>query len=614
MTLLAIFTAVFNTFWQAAAVAVLVWLTLKCVRMNAATRCVIWWMVLGVLVLLPFAPRPALLRNHSRVLVAAPVFDVARVDQPEAAAIAESPAIVTLPEKPADKWPLAIFGIWAAVLVFRLTRIGQSYLFLRRVKRNSVPSDLRLPDTDRNADLLLSTDIASPMAVGFLHAAVIFPEYLIERITPGELDQILLHEAAHLARLDDWWNLLARFLGAILALHPVAWWILRQIEYEHEAACDDWVVARTGAVRPYAETLAHMAEMRWQSASSHRTEEALASGMFGRGSRIGDRIEGLLEAGRQFSVRVSAKRVIASCAALCCLAAAGSLAPRWVAFAQAPLPAPIAPIVQKQSVPAPLLMAQATTATPAPRPGAPAAPPQKRPLAFEVASIRPHDGPLHVIRGFSPSGPRLTLEGYNLVEFILEAYNLKNYQVSLGPAIALSDTYYDVVAKAEGDGSPTKAEFRQMLQALLAERFKFKFHREMKDIPVYALVVGKTGPKFRESIPEALEAAGATPVNLHGVNGRNQNITMSEASMESVADFIMNGLFADRPVLDKTGLTGKYNIKLEATPEFRMNNNPQPEDVSLFDAVQQQLGLRLESQKAGIEVLVVDHIEKPSEN
>ena len=82
--------------------------------------------------------------------------------------------------------------------------------------------------------------------------------------------------------------------------------------------------------------------------------------------------------------------------------------------------------------------------------------------------IRPHDGPLRYVirRGFSPSGPRQTLEGYNLPDFILEAYNLKQYQVSWGPAITLADTYYDVVAKAEGDGTPTKAEFRQMLRSI----------------------------------------------------------------------------------------------------------------------------------------------------
>jgi hypothetical protein len=237
------------------------------------------------------------------------------------------------------------------------------------------------------------------MAVGFLHAAVILPAELIERITPEELDQILLHEAAHLARRDDWWNLLARLLGSVLALHPVAWWILRQIEYEREAACDDWVVAHTGAVRPYAETLAHMAELRWQNAGSYRTQEALASGVFGRGSRIGNRIEAILNAGREFSTRISATRVITGCSVLCCLAAAGTFAPRWVAFAKAPVlrhvvaaivseqPVPaITPVIQKQPALSPVLVAQVKPSTPA-SPVAALNKPET--LQFEVASIRP---------------------------------------------------------------------------------------------------------------------------------------------------------------------------------------------------------------------------------
>ena len=76
----------------------------------------------------------------------------------------------------------------------------------------------------------------------------------------------------------------------------------------------------------------------------------------------------------------------------------------------------------------------------------------------------------------------------------------------------------------------------------------------------------------------------------------------------------LGGEGVDRPVIDKTGLTGKYEIRLEATPEFRINNNPQPEDLRIFDAIQQQLGLKLEPQKAGIEVLVVDRMDKPSAN
>ena len=222
--------------------------------------------------------------------------------------------------------------------------------------------------------------------------------------------------------------------------------------------------------------------------------------------------------------------------------------------------------------------------------------------AFEVASIRENPGPTwRIMDGYSASGARLTLEGWRPLALIMEAYDLKRYQVSY-----TSSDYavYDIAAKAEGDGTRTKAEFRLMLQTLLADRFNLRIHREMKELPVYAMVIGKSGVKFKESFPEKPFRG------LVGVHGRNQYQEYSQGTMEMLAD----GIDVDKPVIDKTGLTGKYEIRLEATPEFRINNNPQPEDIRVFDAIQQQLGLKLEAQKAMIEVLVVDHIDKPSAN
>ena len=229
------------------------------------------------------------------------------------------------------------------------------------------------------------------------------------------------------------------------------------------------------------------------------------------------------------------------------------------------------------------------------------------PRAFEVASIKPHEGPLHTIFGFSSSGTRATYEAYPAVGLIMEAYNLKNYQVSF--AVPQPEmVYYDIFAKAEGDGAPSRNDFRQMLQTLLADRFKLKVHREIKEMPVYALVVGKNGPKFKESAPDAVWSGRGT------VNGRNQAMAQTKATMDDVAETIRNNGFLDRPVLDKTGLTGTYDFKIESTPEFRINNNPELTDISVFTAVQDQLGLKLEPQKAPIEILVVDHIEKPTAN
>lgn len=229
--------------------------------------------------------------------------------------------------------------------------------------------------------------------------------------------------------------------------------------------------------------------------------------------------------------------------------------------------------------------------------------------SFEVASIRVHAGPLQRVAGFSSSGARLTLEGYNRRQLIMEAYDLKSYQVSIPDAISQQDTYFDISANAEDRGTaPTKSDFRLMLQTLLAQRFNLKVHAEKQEMPVYALVVEKSGPKFKESGP------GATGPGLFGVHGRNQTIANPRETMSALADDLQNGFIMGRPVVDKTGLTGIYSIQFEATPEFRVGRDSQAEDVSVFTAVQEQLGLRLEPSKESVPVLVVDHMESPTEN
>ena len=228
--------------------------------------------------------------------------------------------------------------------------------------------------------------------------------------------------------------------------------------------------------------------------------------------------------------------------------------------------------------------------------------------AFEVASIRIHQGPLQVIMGFKSSGSLLNLEGYSVRGLIMEAYNLKIYQLDGATLDWQQNIFYDVAARAEGGTTPTKDEFRKMLQNLLVERFNFKFHREQKEMPVYAMIVEKGGPKFKESANDEVFVA------YHGVHGRNQNLSASHMTMESLANEIGNTFFVDRPVIDRTGLNGPYDLKIEATPEFRYNRDPQPEDISVFSAIREQLGLKLDPQKANVEVLIVDHAEKPSEN
>jgi uncharacterized protein (TIGR03435 family) len=191
------------------------------------------------------------------------------------------------------------------------------------------------------------------------------------------------------------------------------------------------------------------------------------------------------------------------------------------------------------------------------------------------------------------------------IDLVSEAYNLRDYQVSMPGDLERAE--WDIEAKANMDRVPTKAEFRQMLQSLLADRFKLRVHRETREMPVYVLSAGRGGPKFKQSSnPDA-------PYGLQEVQrvGRDLRIKTS-VSMEDFTITLIRYLGPERPIVNETGLTGRYDIALEAA--MFSNRDPEPGDLSIFTAVQEQLGLKLEVQKRPVEFLVVDHMEKPSEN
>jgi uncharacterized protein (TIGR03435 family) len=226
------------------------------------------------------------------------------------------------------------------------------------------------------------------------------------------------------------------------------------------------------------------------------------------------------------------------------------------------------------------------------------------PPAFEVATIKQHvfAGAGGGRLGMSISGSRVMVSTLTLKNLISTAYNVKTYQISGEPSWAGdSATAFDV--EAEAGGTPTMDQARLMLQALLADRFQLKLHRETKELPVYDLVVAKNGPKMKESAADATPSAGVSA-------GSTRRMTEIRASMATVANQLVG--FAGRPVIDKTGLTGSYDFTLEWSPEGT------PADAatgpSIFTAVQEQLGLKLESSKAPTEILVIDHAEKPTQN
>jgi uncharacterized protein (TIGR03435 family) len=272
-----------------------------------------------------------------------------------------------------------------------------------------------------------------------------------------------------------------------------------------------------------------------------------------------------------------------------------------------------------QGAPTPLNLTRATpqTAWAIPEP-----PPPPKPmaadanLAFEVATIKPSNPatPGQSILVGRGGGNLFTTTNTTLNDLITFAYGIHVRQIAAGPSWLESERY-DLSAKPEQPGIPNATQLKTMLQKLLAERFGLAFHNEKRELSAYTITVAKSGPKLEKS-----ESGGILP----GFGGRGPGaIGVRNSTMPEFADFLQARLL-DRPVVDQTGLSGRFNFTLEWRPDAaqlagRGPNAPQlpPELESrpdLFTAIQEQIGLKLEAAKAPVEVFVIDRVQKPSEN
>ena len=234
---------------------------------------------------------------------------------------------------------------------------------------------------------------------------------------------------------------------------------------------------------------------------------------------------------------------------------------------------------------------------------------QTPPPAFDAASIKPNSGGMRPEIQTSPGS--LKMRNQDLIHLISWAYDTPPFQIS-GPDF-LKDADFDVLAKAEGGGDDAK--LRLMLRSLLAERFGLNAHTEQREMQVYAITLAKGGPKFQESTdegPPVFDRGGPTTLTAHRVTMKDLAVQISDP--------------LNRPVIDETGLKGRYDIKINVAAYMQSvggggdGNGKSGEgqiDVMsvLFTALQQQLGVKLDSKKESVGILVVDHAEKmPTEN
>ncbi len=267
--------------------------------------------------------------------------------------------------------------------------------------------------------------------------------------------------------------------------------------------------------------------------------------------------------------------------------------------------------------PLPLVLERATPETAW---AIPATPPKIPPMAanadpsFEVATIKPakpdEKGQGFLVRGGQFSTFNTTL--LNLIEF---AYDLQTNQV-VDATGWMSTDKYDIVAKPDAPGAPSDKQWKSMLRKLLADRFQLKFHQDNKEMAAYVLTVAKNGPKLTKSDGDP---NGLPGLFFHQLGQLYvQNATMDDFTQ------LMQAVVLDRPVVNQTGIKNRWNFILKWTPDDSQFGGmgmkvPPPSNAAdapppLFTAIQEQIGLKLEARKAPVDVIVIDHVEKPSAN
>jgi uncharacterized protein (TIGR03435 family) len=234
--------------------------------------------------------------------------------------------------------------------------------------------------------------------------------------------------------------------------------------------------------------------------------------------------------------------------------------------------------------------------------------------AFDVATIKPADstpGRYMTIQGNN----RFIAKAYSLNLLIAAAYNLNPHTISGGPGWVDSD-HFDIVAVTPGDVRPSHDEQMAMLRTLLTDRFKLTFHREQKEFAIYALEIAKGGPKLKPTTA----AADAPHVVGPGVlYPERVALPARNATLDDFAELMQRGVL-DRPVVNRTGLTERYDFDLEWAPDESQFGGGVPPASStapsppLFTAIQQQAGLVLRATRGMVSALVVDSVERPTAN
>jgi uncharacterized protein (TIGR03435 family) len=603
----AVSAGLIHLLWQGAVIGCALWVALMCLgRRSAQARYVVSCLALLTLAA-AFAVSVAgvlLIRSAATPMaaaVAAPRVDVVGIPE-TMLPIWIAPATNSLHWLNAvQQWALPIWSVGVLLLSIRLAvgcteafRLGRRGSHASAAVVDVAQAVARRMGVTRPLRVVTSTGADGPSVLGWLKPVILLPPAIVTGLTRGQLEAVLAHELAHVKRHDYAVNMLQIVVETVFFYHPATWWISNHIRIEREACCDTLAVECCGNATDYARALITIAEQQLA-----RPRLALAS----TGGALVDRVQRLLDLPAHECRPSGWSGVAALCLALACV----GLNVNWVR-----------------------VLAQSDAELP----------------RFEVTSVKANhleDG--HVSVSFR--GGRYSATGVTLALLIRLAYDVQEDQIAGGPSW-LNREHFDVLATdgaapaeraAPQPGRPTRRQL--MLRALLADRFKLAVHTEVRDRPVFALVLarrdGKLGPGLVRADVDcgAIEAARRSqgndapkesPARLENC-GRSmapgvilaRGQTMPEVAA-AFAQLSNTGMSLNRPVVDRTGLSGNFDVNLRFTPEHIPDASdgpfplPDPGGPSLFTAVQEQSGLKLESQRGPVDVLVIDQAEKPTED
>ena len=487
--------------------------------------------------------------------------------------------------RPTD-WPLvAILTVWVCgFVVIALIRF-RTWLRIRAAVRSSTP--LEIP---ASVEVRSSPGLLEPGVVGLFQPLLLLPEGIIERLTPPQLDAVLAHELCHVRRRDNLTAAVHMIVEAVFWFHPLVWWIGVQLVKERERACDEDVLRLGSEPQVYAEGILSVCKFYVESPLK------CVAGVTGHNLRkrveliVRNHIGAPLTASRKFF-----------------LATAGVLT----------LAVPIVFGVIS-ATPSPAESQAENTAAGVP--------------VYDAVSVKPHAS------GNRNQDMKGGLDFFNATDVTLQqliesAYGVQAGQISGAPDWlkidrydieakatrldkSVTDSVTDEVSKLSGDLLAQRVHElvaranQSNLQTILADRFKLTVHRETKEVPFYELVIAENGPKLRESVPR-----DGDPHLRVIQNGRGQ-ITGQEVPVATLARLLSEDL--GRTVLDKTGLKDHYDITLQwPTTEHGEQGasdtlSAQSSEPSIFTAIQEQLGLKLEPNDMPVAFLIIDHVERPS--